>query len=371
VVEQDGIAFLDLAAAAREMGDDLRAAAEKVIASGWYVGGTEVSAFEQAWAAACNRAHCIGTGNGLDALALTLRALGVGPGDKVVVPSFTFIATWLAVSVLGATPVPVEVRETTANLDPDRLGDAIDARTRAIVPVHLYGQPAEMDAISAIARERDIPVVEDAAQAHGARWRGRPVGSLGQAAAFSFYPAKNLGALGDAGAAVCDDHELADRIRLLGNYGARVKYDHEVQGVNSRLDALQAAFLQMRLKRLETWNDRRRVIAERYRAGLADLEWLELPVVVTGAEPVWHLFVVRCDRRDDLRNHLARRRVNTALHYPVAPHRSSAYRDLDVRLPVADKLAARSLSLPMGPHLAAADADLIIQAVRGFDPVSR
>lgn len=367
MAEQPAVPFLDLAASVRETSSQLEEAALRVIASGRYVGGDELMAFERAWATYCERSHCVGTGNGLDALALSLRALGVGSGDEVIVPSFTFIATWLAVSSLGAVPVPVEPRATTANLDPDRLDHACGPGTRAIVPVHLYGQPAEMDAICAIAVDRGVAVVEDAAQAHGARWQGRQAGSLGSvAAAFSFYPAKNLGALGDGGAVVTDDAGIAERVRSLGNYGSTTKYEHELEGVNSRLDPLQAAMLAVRLECLNEWNSRRRGIARRYLSALADLDWLELPVVAHGAEPVWHLFVVRCDRRDDLRAHMARHGIETGLHYPKAPHRTAVYRGLSADLPIADALASRSLSLPIGPHMPDLHVEAVIGSIRAF-----
>jgi dTDP-3-amino-3,4,6-trideoxy-alpha-D-glucose transaminase len=364
VPEAGRVPLLDLRAATAELATELSDAAARVLRSGWYVGGDEVAAFETEWAGFCGAASSVGTGNGLDALTLTLRALEIGRGDKVIVPSFTFIATWLAVSAVGATPVPVEPDPATGNIDPEGIGGAIGPRTRAIIAVHLYGQPADMDAIDAVVSATGAHVIEDAAQAHGARWWGRRAGALGTAAAFSFYPVKNLGALGDGGAVVTSDQTIANTVRMLGNYGARAKYNHEVPGVNSRLDALQAALLRVKLRRLDEWNERRRHVARRYVEELNDLPWLSLPQVHGSAEPVWHLFVVRTEDRDGLRDHLTARGIETGLHYPVPPHRSGAYDSFGFRLPIADRLAAQSLSLPIGPHLSDAQVDLVVDSVR-------
>jgi dTDP-4-amino-4,6-dideoxygalactose transaminase len=347
------VPFLDLRAPHDEIAGDLRAAIERVVASGWFVLGPEVEAFEAEFAARCGARHAVGVNSGLDAIEIVLRALGIGAGDEVIVPAHTFVATWLAVSRVGATPVPVAVREDTYNLDPERIEAAVTPRTRAVMPVHLYGQPADMDAIGAIARAQGLAVVEDAAQAHGAAFRGRPAGALGDAAAFSFYPGKNLGALGDAGAIVTGDEALAARCRALRNYGSPRKYEHDVQGQNSRLDELQAAVLRVKLGALEGWNARRRAVAAEYGARLADAP-LTLPAVLDGADPVWHLFVVRHPRRDALQAELAARGIGTLIHYPTAAHRSGAYAALEVdpaQVAVAERLAAEVLSLPMGPHL--------------------
>jgi dTDP-4-amino-4,6-dideoxygalactose transaminase len=363
------VAFLDLRAAYDELKPELDAAYARVAASGWFIMGPELEAFERAFAAYCDAKHCIGVGNGLDALHVALSAAGVGPGDEVLVPSNTFIATWLAVTYAGATPVPVEPDRRTYNLDPALLEAAVTARTRAIVPVHLYGQPAAMDEIRFVAERHGLSVIEDAAQAHGATYRGRKAGSLGDAAAFSFYPGKNLGALGDAGAVVTNDDHLADAIRLLRNYGSRVKYQHEAAGYNTRLDPLQAAFLGAKLPRLDEWNERRRRIAARYLDGLRDARELVLPAVAEGAEPVWHLFVVRHPRRDALQEHLRARGVDTLIHYPIPPHLAGAYAGRGYArgaFPIAEELAATSLSLPMGPHLRDDDADYVIDCVRDF-----
>jgi dTDP-4-amino-4,6-dideoxygalactose transaminase len=304
--------------------------------------------------------------NGLDALHLVLRAWDIGEGDQVIVPSHTFIATWLAVTYAGATPVPVEVDPQTYTMDPARLEAAVTPRTKALIPVHLYGMPADMDGIVSVAERHGLKVLEDAAQAHGTRYRGRRAGSLGHAAAFSFYPGKNLGAMGDAGAVTTNDPELARRVRELGNYGSARKYEHREKGINARLDELQAAILRVKLQHLDEWNARRRRIAACYTAMLADAD-LVLPVVPPWADPAWHLYVVRSGRRDELQRHLAEGGVQTLIHYPVPPHRQNAYAELAVRCgaqPIADALAQSVLSVPMGPHLSDAAVDHVISRVR-------
>ena len=363
------VPFLDLGAATAEVRVELDAALGRVLASGWYILGPEVEAFEREFAAFVGSNHCVGVGNGLDAIELDLRALGVGPGDEVIVPSNTYIATWLAVTRLGALVVPVEPDRETYNLDPGGVEAAITPRTRAIVAVHLYGHPADMDPLLEIARTHGIKVVEDAAQAHGARYRGRPVGSLGDAAAWSFYPAKNLGALGDAGAVTTNDPDVADRVRVLRNYGSRTKYVNEVPGVNSRLDELQAAVLRVKLPLLDEWNQRRRRVAARYLDGLRGTA-LRLASTAPGADPVWHLFVVRSDARDRLQEHLTKNGVQTLIHYPIPPHRQAAYTDLGYTVgafPIAERIHRECLSLPIGPHLTEAQAGDVIDAVRSFD----
>ncbi len=361
------VPFLDVKAAYDELRADLDAAYRRVMDSGWYILGEEVEAFEREFAAYCGVKHCIGVANGLDALHLLMRAAGIGGGDEVIVPSNTYIATWLAVTHAGARPVPVEPDPRTYNIDPNRIDGAVTPRTRAILAVHLYGQPAEMTAIREIGRARNVLVFEDAAQAHGGREGGRRTGAMGGGAGFSFYPGKNLGAYGDAGAVTTDDHDLADRVRLLRNYGSRVKYHNELPGFNSRLDPLQAAMLRAKLLRLDDWNARRRAVAARYRAGLDGVRDLVLPVVPDGIDPVWHLFVVRHPRRDDLQRRLAERSVGTLIHYPIPPHRSEAYRTLGYpagAFPLAEAMAQSVLSLPMGPHLRDEDVDAVIEAVR-------
>lgn len=347
------IPFLDVGAGYQELREELDASYRRVMESGWYILGEEVELFEQEWAAYCGAKHCVGVGNGLEALHLVLRAWGIGPGDEVIVPSNTYIATWLAVSYAGATPVPVEPDPNTYNLDPAGIEAAVTPRTKAVLPVHLYGQPADMDPIVEVAHRHGLKVLEDAAQAHGARYKGRRTGSLGDAAGWSFYPGKNLGAFGDAGAVTTDDAELADRVRVLRNYGSRVKYHNEVRGFNSRLDPLQAALLRVKLRHLDEWNERRGRVAAAYLHALHDAATLVLPHVPAWAAPCWHLFVVRHPRRDELQRGLQAAGIGTLIHYPIPPHRSGAYREEASTIghyPLADELAATVLSLPIGPH---------------------
>ena len=332
--------------------------------SAWYILGKEVEAFEQEFAAYCGVKHCIGVGNGLEALHLILRAYDIGEGDEVIVPSNTYIATWLAVSYTGATPIPVEPDPRTCNLDPARIEAALTPHTKAIMPVHLYGQPADMDPINALGRKHGLKVIEDNAQAQGARYKGRRTGSLADAAGNSFYPGKNLGALGDAGAVTTDDPILADRLRTLRNYGSRKKYYNECIGYNSRLDELQAAFLRAKLKKLDDWNNRRRAIADRYLAAWANTSQLTLPFVPEWAEPVWHLFVVRHSQRNQFQHHLTEAGIGTLIHYPVPPHLSGAYANgkwSHGSFPLAESLADSVLSMPIGPHLTAEQADVVIK----------
>ena len=360
------IPFLDLGAAYRELKTEIDAAIHRVLDSGWYILGPEVDAFEAEWAAWCGADHAVGVANGLDALILALRALDIGPGDEVIVPSNTYIATWLAVTAVGARPVPVEPDPATHNIDPARIAAAISPATRAILPVHLYGQPAELDPILALARQHGVAVVEDAAQAHGARYKGRRIGAHGDVVCWSFYPGKNLGALGDGGAITTNRTDLADRIRVLRNYGSRMKYVNEVQGVNSRLDPIQAAVLRAKLPYLDAWTDRRRAIAAAYAEGLRD-SGLILPHVPDWADPAWHLYVIRSPDRDGLQKRLAKAEVGTLIHYPIPPHMQTAYADLALApdaLPLARDLAGEVLSLPMGPQLPLADAARVIEAVR-------
>lgn len=361
------IPFLDVGAAYRELQKEIDAAVSRVLHSGLYILGPEVDAFEADWASYCGSEHAVGVANGLDALTLALRALDVGPGDEVIVPSNTYIATWLAVSSVGATPVPVEPDPRTFNIDPAGIPRAITPATKAIMPVHLYGQPADLDPILAIAREHRLSVVEDAAQSHGARYRGRRIGSHGDVVCWSFFPGKNLGALGDAGGITTNRADLADRIRVLRNYGSREKYVNEVAGVNSRLDPLQAAVLRAKLPHLDEWTDRRRAVARLYATELAETD-LVLPHVPDWVEPVWHLFVVRTAERDKLQKQLTDAGVGTLIHYPIPPHLQQAYTSLQLSkydLPVATYLAAEVLSLPVGPHLSHADAQRVIDAARG------
>jgi dTDP-4-amino-4,6-dideoxygalactose transaminase len=355
------IRFLDLQAIHATIGAELAEAARRVVASGWYVLGPEVEAFEAEWAAYAGAAHCVSVGNGLDALSLSLRALGVGAGDEVVVPSHTFVATWLAVAAVGAVPVPAEVDPDTYNLSAATVSAALTSRTRAVLPVHLYGQPFDSAAIGAACDAHGVAVVEDAAQAHGARFGGVRVGGHGRTACWSFYPGKNLGALGDAGAVTTDDADLARSLRLLRNYGSTRKYVHEQAGVNSRLDEIQAALLRVKLRHLDAWNDHRAAVAKAYTAGLADA--VGTPYVPAGADPVWHLYVVRSPERDALAARLAEHGVETLVHYPTPPHRQAAFAAVRRDLPVADRLAAEVLSLPIGPHVDQATAAAVVAAV--------
>jgi dTDP-4-amino-4,6-dideoxygalactose transaminase len=363
------IPFLDLKAPYAELREELDAAYRRVMESGWYIMGPECEAFEAEFAAYCGARHCVGVGNGLEALHLILRAMGVGPGDEVIVPSNTYIATWLAVSYAGATPVPVEPDERTHNLDPARVEEAVTPRTKVILPVHLYGQAADMDAINDVAARRGLRVVEDAAQSQGARYKGRVAGSLADAAGFSFYPGKNLGALGDAGAVVTDDAALADRVRVLRNYGSRVKYENEERGYNSRLDELQAALLRAKLPRLDEWNARRRQVAEGYLGQLEGVAGLVLPHAPEWADPAWHLFVVRTRERERLQAHLSEAGVGTLIHYPKPPHLQTAYADAGHRpgdFPLAERLSEEVLSLPMGPHLSDEAVNYIVSKLSSF-----
>ena len=362
------IPFLDLGAAYRELQTEIDVAVARTLASGYYIGGPEVDAFEVEFASYCGATQTIGVANGLDALHLALRAMDVGPGDEVIVPSNTYIATWLAVSQCGATPVPVEPDARTFNIDPVLIEAAITPRTKVILPVHLYGQPADMDPIVSIARKHGLRVLEDGAQAHGARYKGRRLGTHGDAVTWSFYPGKNLGAMGDGGAVTTNDPKIADRIRVLRNYGSRVKYVNEVQGYNSRLDPLQAAILRVKLAHLDEWNSRRRVIAQLYQTGLAG-SGLTLPHVPDWAEPVWHLYVVQHPQRDALQEALTDAGVGSLIHYPIPPHRQQAYAQVEWEksaFPLAERMADQVLSLPIGPHLEKQQVEIVLSVVNQF-----
>lgn len=366
----EAIPFLDLAAAVEELRVPIDQAIKRVLDSGWYLLGEELEAFESEYAAWCGAKHSVGLANGLEALVLGLKALGVGPGDEVIVPANTYIATWLAVSYVGATPVPVEPVPGVWNMDPSRLESALSSRTKVVLPVHLYGQPADLDSVMDFARQHGLRVLEDAAQAHGACYKGRVIGSHGDVVAWSFYPGKNLGCLGDGGAITTDDPELADRIRVLRNYGSRVKYQNEVKGHNSRLDELQAAVIRAKLPHLNAWNTRRTALARQYFQGLQGVPGLGLPSILDGAEPVWHLFVVDHPHRDELQAHLTRKKIQTLIHYPIPPHLSQAYasdRDWG-SFPITEAASKTHLSLPIGPHLSPVQVDAVIQAIHGFRP---
>jgi dTDP-4-amino-4,6-dideoxygalactose transaminase len=354
--------------------DELKAAAARVIDSGWYVLGEEVAAFEREFAAYCGVPHAVGVGNGLDALALILRGykeLGaLSEGDEIIVPGNTFIATFLAISENRLVPVPVEPDEVSFNLDPACVEAAIGPRTRAIMAVHLYGQLANMPALLALARRYNLLLIEDAAQAHGARREGCKAGAFGDAAAFSFFPAKNLGALGDGGAVVTRDAMLAKRVAALRNYGSEVKYRHLYQGVNSRLDEMQAAMLRVKLTYLDEEVSRRREVARRYREAIRHPH-IFVPQVDREEQHAWHLFVVRCARRDALQMHLQRYGIQSQVHYPVPPHRQSAYVSLrDLHLPLTERLHEEVLSLPISPTLRDADVERVIAACHAFECAS-
>ena len=358
------IPFIDLGAAYQELKKELDEVYSHCMNTGWYILGKETLAFEEEFARYCGVDHCIGVGNGLDALHLILRGYGIGPGDEVIVPANTYIATWLAVSYVGATPVPVEPDEYSYNIDPARIESAISSKTKAIIAVHLYGQPADMDPINTLASEYGIKVIEDAAQAHGAKYKGRRTGSLGDAAGFSFYPGKNLGALGDGGAITTKDADLADRLRVLRNYGSRVKYKNEIKGYNSRLDELQAAFLRVKLKYLDEWNTRRRKLAAIYLESLAHTT-LKLPEFPEWVEPVWHQFVVRGIKRDLLQTELAEKGIATMIHYPIPPHQSGAYIEdyQGYSFDLTEQLSNSVLSLPIGPHLSREQQGTVIDEI--------
>lgn len=359
------IDFLNLRQINDRHAGEIREAIERVLRSGWYILATECEGFESEFAQFCGAAHAVGVANGLDALSLSLRALDIGPGDEVIVPSNTFVATWLAVSHVGATPVPVEPLEHSFNIDPGRIEAAITPRTRAIIPVHLYGQPADLDPILEIAKRRGLRVIEDAAQAHGARYRGRRIGAHGDAVCWSFYPGKNLGALGDGGAVTTDDPAIAARLRTLRNYGSKLKYHHEEIGFNSRLDEIQAAVLRVKLPALAAGNEHRAAIARAYGEGLRGAG-LGLPTVPSYCDPVWHLYVVRHRERDALQKRLAEAGVATVIHYPVSPHLQPAYAALGIArgsLPIAEALQQQVLSLPIGPTQAKDEVETVIDAV--------
>lgn len=368
-MNQVKVPFLDLKAAYSELQHELDEAVLRASRSGWYIGGAEVERFEADFAAYTEAKYCVGVGNGLDALTLALRALDIGPGDEVIVPSHTFIATWLAVSAVGAVPIPVEPLVGSYNIDATSIEPFITSRTKAIMPVHLYGMPVDIDAVCDLAKKHGLAVVEDAAQAHGARVRGKKIGSHGDVVAWSFYPGKNLGALGDGGAITTNNPMIASRIRELGNYGSTVKYYNDERGVNSRLDPIQAAVLSVKLKFLDAWNKRRQTIAEIYSRTLTELG-IGLPDQPVWAEVVWHLYVVATPEREALQSRLSSAGIQTLIHYPVPPHLQKAYQSLGINagsLPVAERLANEVLSLPMGPHLSAEDVSYVVSVLTAGD----
>ncbi len=376
------IPFVSFLPMERELGDGLRAAFDRVLGRSWYIEGEEDKAFEQAFAEYCGTDYAVGVGNGLDALYLALKALGIGHGDEVIVPSNTYIATALAVTYTGARPVFVEPDIRTYLLDPARLESAVTERTKAVMPVHLYGQVCDMDPIMEFARKHGLFVVEDCAQAHGAEYKGKKAGTFGDAAGFSFYPGKNLGALGDAGAAVTNNKDLADKIRALGNYGSDYKYHHIYKGNNSRLDELQAAFLSVKLPELDRMNEERRRIAERYSAGIRNPQVI-LPYVSPDALPVWHIYAIRVEEpengsgeaeaagmlRDEMAEYLAEKGIGTNKHYPIPMHLQECYRDLEIpegALPLAEKISRTELSLPMYYGMTDEEIDYVIDMINAF-----
>lgn len=361
------VPFLDVGATYREIKPAIDAAMQRVLDSGVYILGPEVDAFEDEWADYCGANHAVGVASGLDALVLALQALDVGPGDEVIVPSHTFIATWLAVVAVGARPVPVEPDPVTYNLNVHLISAAMTPATKVILPVHLYGQPVDLDPILAIAAQHGVRVVEDAAQAHGARYKGKRIGAHGDIVCWSFYPGKNLGAFGDAGAVTTNSRDIADRVRVLRNYGSRERYHNEEQGLNSRLDSLQAAILRAKLPHLDAWTDRRRTIAELYRNGL-DRQQLSIPDIPSWADPAWHLYVVRSPERNEVQQRLTESGVVTLIHYPIPPHKQAAFGGIGAgswNLPLATRLAREVLSLPMGPHLTVEMACFVIDSING------
>lgn len=343
------VPFVSFLPMERELDRELRSAFDRVFRRSWYIDGEEDKNFEKAFAEYCGSKYCVGTGNGLDALMLALKALEIGVGDEVIVPSNTYIATALAVTYVGATPIFVEPDIRTFNIDSSGIEEKITDKTKAIMPVHLYGQPCDMEPIIKLAKKHNLYVVEDCAQAHGAVYKENKVGTFGDAAGFSFYPGKNLGALGDAGAVVTNNRELADKIRALGNYGSDYKYHHIYQGNNSRLDELQAAFLSVKLPILEKMNIERRRIAELYMDGITNPN-VVLPYVMDNVLPVWHIFGIRCEKRDELEKHLNENGVGTNKHYPIPIHMQECYKNLGYKegdFPIAEKISATELSLPM------------------------
>ncbi|RPF26087.1 DegT/DnrJ/EryC1/StrS family aminotransferase [Georgenia muralis] len=368
------VPLVDIAAQHREVAEEVDAGLREVLATAAFIGGPAVAKFEAEYAAFVNAAHCVGVANGTDALELALRAVGVTTGGEVVLPANTFIATAEAVSRIGARPVLVDVDEDHLLIDPAAVERALTTRTQAVVPVHLFGQVAPMEAVTALAAQAGLPVVEDAAQAQGARQLGRAAGHIGAAAATSFYPGKNLGAAGDAGAVTTDDPTIADRVRVLAAHGSRTKYDHEVVGFNSRLDTVQAVVLRAKLTRLERWNGRRRAAAQRYTSLLAGTAGVRTPASAPGNEDVWHLYVVRVADRDRILGELQGAGVGAGIHYPTPLHLTRAYSHLGLgpgSFPVAERAAGAILSLPLYPHLTDEQQDLVVAALQSAVPGPR
>ena len=362
------VPFVSFLPMEHELDKDIREAFERVYTRSWYIEGTEDEAFEKSFAGYCGAGYCVGTGNGLDALMLALKALGIGEGDEVIVPSNTYIATALAVTYVGASPVLAEPDIHTFNIDSDRIESKITERTKAIMPVHLYGQVCDMDPIMEIAARHNLYIVEDCAQAHGATYKGKKAGAFGDVSGFSFYPGKNLGALGDAGAVVTDRKEIADKVRALGNYGSDYKYHHIYKGNNSRLDEMQAAFLAAKLPQLDRMNEERRRVAQKYLNGIRNPEII-LPYVLPDAVPVWHIFAIRCRRRDELEKYLNDNGIGTNKHYPIPIHLQECYRDLGYKkgdFPIAEEISATELSLPMYYGITNEQVQYVIDRINEF-----
>lgn len=362
------IPFVTFKPLEKELDADLRAAFERVYTNSWYIEGKEDEAFEKAFAEYCESKYCVGNGNGLDALMLSLKALGIGVGNEVIVPSNTYIATALAVTYVGADLVFVEPDIRTYNIDPAKIEEKITEKTKAIMPVHLYGQPCDMNPIMEIAKKHNLYVVEDCAQAHGATYKGQKIGSFGNAAGFSFYPGKNLGALGDAGATVTNNKEVADKVRALGNYGSDYKYHHIYQGNNSRLDELQAAFLAAKLASLDKVNENRRATAKKYMDGIKNQKFT-LPYVIDDVNPVWHIFAIRCKERDALAEYLTANGIGVNKHYPIPMHMQECYKDLGIKegeLPIAEEISATQLSIPMYYGMTDEEINYVIEKLNQF-----
>lgn len=362
------VPFVSLVPMEKELDQELRKAFERVYKRSWYIGGKEDEEFEKAFANYCNVKHCVGTGNGLDALMLALKALDIKEGDEVIIPSNTYIATALAVTYVGAIPVFSEPDIRTFNMDPNRIEEKITKKTKAIIPVHLYGQPCEMDAIVRIVKKYNLYLIEDCAQAHGAIYKGRKVGSFGEVSGFSFYPGKNLGALGDGGAIISEYKEIADKVRALGNYGSDYKYHHIYKGYNSRLDEMQAAFLVVKLQWLDKMNERRRRIANHYLSEIHN-DNVILPYVIDESIPVWHIFGIRCKKRDELESYLREKGIATKKHYPIPIHMQECYKDLNIRqgeLPIAEEISATELSLPMYYGMTDEEIQYVINNINNF-----
>jgi dTDP-4-amino-4,6-dideoxygalactose transaminase len=363
------VPFLDLGASFAELSAEVIATTERVLSGGQLILGDELSAFEEEYSDYCDVNYAVGVGSGLDALFLSLKAIDIRPGDEVLVSANTFVATWLAISHCGATPIPVEPCARTGNIDPKLIEEKISRKTKAIIPVHMYGQPCDLDSITRVARDYGLSVIEDAAQAHGARYKGSKIGGHSDLIAWSFYPGKNLGAYGDGGAITTNNMELAERVRELRNYGSKIKYCNERMGYNSRLDNLQAAYLRIKLRRLDQWNNRRRDVASIYSEELSSVSSIRLPVVMPWADPAWHLYVIRCHHREHLQKYLHMHGIQTLVHYPIPPHRQPAYLNSNVsktHLPITDQWASTSLSIPIGPHLSINQIMHVAEAICKF-----